>query len=264
MPEDLDRLQGSWTLAALEMDGQKMPASMLANARIVIQGRRFTSTGMGAMYEGAVELDASHTPGHIDMKFDAGPESGNTNLGIYALEGDNLKICLATRGSLRPSSFASSSGSGFALETFTRESAPVARRGNVRSPKTAATATPNRTPATELEGEWSMVSGILDGRPMDESLVKWVKRVTQGNQTTVYAGPQVMLQAEFTHDPSKSPKTIDYINTAGSNKGKIQHGIYAFEGDLLRIYMSAPGVARPAKFNLKPGKEGTLTVWKKA
>lgn len=264
MPEDLDRLQGSWTLAALEMDGQKMPASMLANARIVIQGRRFTSTGMGAVYEGAVELDASHAPGHIDMKFDAGPESGNTNLGIYALEGDNLKICLATRGSLRPSSFASSSGSGFALETFTRESAPVARRGNVRSPKTAATATPNRTPATELEGEWSMVSGILDGRPMDESLVKWVKRVTQGNQTTVYAGPQVMLQAEFTHDPSKSPKTIDYINTAGSNKGKIQHGIYAFEGDLLRIYMSAPGVARPAKFNLKPGKEGTLTVWKKA
>jgi len=48
MNHHLDLLQGSWTVTALEVDGQKMPASMLANARIAIDGNRFASTGMGA------------------------------------------------------------------------------------------------------------------------------------------------------------------------------------------------------------------------
>lgn len=264
MRHDLDRLQGSWTVTALELDGQKTPASTLPNARIVIKGKRFTSTGMGAVYKGIVELDASKSPGHINMKFDAGPEKGNTNLGIYQLDGDHLKICLATRGNVRPSAFASSPGSGFAVETFARQNAPEARKAKVRASKTAAPATPNVMPATEFEGEWSMVSGIMDGRPMDQSLLKWVKRVTQGNQTTVYAGPQVMLKVEFTSDSSKSPKTIDYLNTAGSNKGRTQCGIYEYEGDLLKIHMSAPGAARPTEFKSKPGDGGTLTVWKRA
>src|ERR1039457_1552296 len=88
MREDLDLLQGSWTVTALEVDGQEMPAAMLANARIAIEGDRFTSTGMEAVYRGKIELDASTSPRRIDMKFDAGPEKGNTNPGIYELDGD--------------------------------------------------------------------------------------------------------------------------------------------------------------------------------
>jgi uncharacterized protein (TIGR03067 family) len=120
MNHDLDLLQGSWTVTALEVDGQKMPASMLANARIAINGDRFTSTGMGATYEGTLELDESTSPRQLNMKFDAGPEKGNTNLCIYELDGDIWKICIATRGSVRPSSFTSPPGSGFAFETLTR------------------------------------------------------------------------------------------------------------------------------------------------
>jgi len=48
LSHDLDLLQGSWTVTALEVDGQKMSASLLANARIAIDGNRFASTGMGA------------------------------------------------------------------------------------------------------------------------------------------------------------------------------------------------------------------------
>jgi uncharacterized protein (TIGR03067 family) len=110
-----------------------------------------------------------------------------------------------------------------------------------------------------------MVSGIIDGRPMDQSLVAWVKRVTTGNRTAVYAGPNLMMQAEFTSDSTTSPKTIDYRNTAGSHKGKTQQGIYEFEGELLRILMAAPGSGRPSQFRVTSGKGGsTLTVWKRA
>src|SRR5258705_23627 len=102
-----------------------MPESMLANARIAVDGNRFASMSMGAKYEGTLELDESTSPRQLNMKFDAGPEKGNTNLCIYELDGDIWKICIATRGVVRPSSFASTPGSGFAFETLTRRSAPI-------------------------------------------------------------------------------------------------------------------------------------------
>src|SRR5208283_985983 len=121
MPQDLDLLQGSWSITSLEIEGQELPASMLANCRIVIKGDRFVSTGMSAVYEGTVLLDPSATPRQLNMTFDAGPEKGNTNLGIYELEGDHWMLCLATRGTVRPPAFAATPGTGFALETLARD-----------------------------------------------------------------------------------------------------------------------------------------------
>jgi uncharacterized protein (TIGR03067 family) len=34
--KDLERLQGSWRVAGLEMDGQAMPTDMLGEARVVV------------------------------------------------------------------------------------------------------------------------------------------------------------------------------------------------------------------------------------
>jgi len=117
---DIDLLQGTWALRSLEMGGRQMPAAMLSSSRFIIAGDRFVATGMGAEYAGTLELDSSALPRRLDMKFDAGPEKGNTNLGIYELDGDTWKMCLAMRGSVRPATFDSSSGSGFAFEIFTR------------------------------------------------------------------------------------------------------------------------------------------------
>ena len=245
MPSDLDLLQGTWNVAALEVDGQAMPSAILSNARIVIEGDRFTSIGLGAEYKGTVTLDASANPRQLDMKFDAGPEKGNTNLGIYEIQGDNLKLCLATRGSVRPAAFVSKPGSGIALETLSR--------GEASAPS-----------APEFEGEWLMVSCIIDGQPMHESLVKWVKRITQGNRSTVYAGPQVILRVEFTSDASTNPKNIDYLNLVGSNRGKTQLGIYEFEGALLKICVAPPDAGRPREFESVAGDGRTFSVWRRA
>src|SRR5205807_3712979 len=134
--------------------------------------------GMGETYEGALTLDEAARPKTFDLKFTAGPEKGNINRGIYELDANDWKICLATRGGARPSECATRAGTGHALE--------VLRRGEV---KPAATAEPAVTagtgPATELEGEWSMVLGFMDGHAMDKSMVKYGKRVTRGNLTSV-------------------------------------------------------------------------------
>jgi uncharacterized protein (TIGR03067 family) len=256
--KDFDHLPGFWSVSTLEVDAQSMPREMLASARIEIKSARFISTGMDADYAGTLELNPSKRPRQIDMKFDAGPEKGNTNLGIYEIDGDTWKLCLATRGKVRPCKFATTPGSGFALETLTRGEAAV------RVPKSKKVATPSESgsSATEFEGDWTLVSAFMDGKPMKDADVQWVKRVTRGNQTTVYAGPQVMLKVEFTHDPSKSPKATDYLNMAGPNKGKTQYGIYEFEGGLLKFHVAAAGAKRPTDF--KAGNRSTLTIWKRA
>src|SRR5262249_33365145 len=255
MHDDLELLQGAWSISRLEVEGQTMPETMLANAKIAIKGNRFTSTGMGAVYKGTLKLDTSTNPCQVDMKFDAGPEKGNINLGIYKLDSDTWHLCLATRGTVRPATFASLPGSGFALEILTRGTRKVAAKPKSKQAKT-------RSPlATEFEGEWQMVSGVMNGEAMEAAAVQWVKRVTAGNETTVYAGPQIMMKFEFASDSSKSPKTIDYLNTAGLNKGKTQAGIFEFDQDLLKICMAAPGSTRPTKFESIRGDGRTFTVW---
>jgi uncharacterized protein (TIGR03067 family) len=120
MPQDIDLLQGSWSIKSLALEGQEMPAAMFANASMVVHGKRFTSLGMGTPYEGTLELDASTNPHQLNMNFDAGPEKGNVNLCIYEITGDIWKLSIATRGSVRPSTFISAPGTGIALEILQR------------------------------------------------------------------------------------------------------------------------------------------------
>jgi uncharacterized protein (TIGR03067 family) len=126
MPQDIDLLQGSWSIKSLTMEGQDLPALMFANASIVVQANRFSSLGMGTQYEGTLHFDPSTTPRQLNMNFDAGPEKGNVNLCIYELAGDVWKLCIATRGSVRPSAFISTPGTGIALQVLQRVTPSVA------------------------------------------------------------------------------------------------------------------------------------------
>jgi uncharacterized protein (TIGR03067 family) len=259
MKKDLDRLQGRWTVASLELDGQPMEAP--GDATIVIEGSRFTSTGMGADYAGTLELEPAATPARIDMRFESGPEKGNRNLGIYQLDGDSWKLCLATRGTVRPRKFASPAGSGVAIETLVRGKTAKVRKAPKAEAPTENTAA--NGPATEFEGDWQMLSGVMNGVAMDASTVQWVKRLTRGNRTTIVAGPQTMLKVEFTFDPSTSPPSIEYLNLHGAAKGKRQLGIYRLDGDILTVCTSAPGAGRPGEFTSVIGDGRTLTSWKR-
>jgi uncharacterized protein (TIGR03067 family) len=92
-------------------------------------------------------------------------------------------------------------------------------------------------------------------------MVKFCKRITRGNVTTVVAGPQTMLKARFTLGTSQAD-AIDYVNLHGSNKGKPQHGIFERTGNELKICISPPGKPRPADFSSKPGDGRNYTVWR--
>jgi uncharacterized protein (TIGR03067 family) len=116
---------------------------------------------------------------------------------------------------------------------------------------------------TQLEGEWSMVSGIADGQPMPEQMVKTMRRVAKDGMTTVTTDDQIFMKAKFTIDPAKKPKTIDYQMTDGPTKGKTQLGIYQIEGDTVKFCFAKPDQARPTDFTSKPGSGWTSSVWKR-
>jgi uncharacterized protein (TIGR03067 family) len=272
MPTDLDKLQGAWNVTSLETDGQKLPATVFNGARIVIDGNKFASLGMGATFEGTVKFDSASKPKAFDLLFTAGHAKGHRNPGIYKLDGDTWTICLATRGNKRPGKFATAAGTGFALETLERDGV-TRKSGKRKSPRTSARSISDTTttsqhetaasgPVTELEGEWAMVSAVLDGAAMNQAMVKWCRRITLGNVTRVVAGPQVFVNARFTLDNSKKPHVIDYVNLKGASKGESQAGIFELIGDSLKICMSAPGQPRPADFSSKPGDGRSYTTWR--
>ncbi|HEY5073629.1 MAG TPA: TIGR03067 domain-containing protein, partial [Pyrinomonadaceae bacterium] len=246
-----------------------MPATVFNGARIVIEGDKFASLGMGATYEGAVKLDPATKPKAFDLLFTAGHAKGHRNLGIYKLDDDTWTICLATRGNQRPGKFATRPGTGFALETLERggvtrksgkqKSQRTSERGSSGTTKTA----PSEAGAvTELEGEWAMISAILNGVAMNQAMVKWCQRITRGNVSRVVAGPQVFVNVSFTLDNSKKPHVIDYLNLEGASEGESQAGIFELIGDSLKICMSAPGHPRPADFSSKPGDGRSYTTWR--
>jgi uncharacterized protein (TIGR03067 family) len=118
--QELDKLQGTWQIASLEIDGNPVPAEFLKEARIIIKGDKFESR-MGVTYTGTVKIDPTQKPKTIDLVFESGPEKGNTSLGIYELDGDTWRICLGVTAKERPKEFATKAGSGLALEKLTRE-----------------------------------------------------------------------------------------------------------------------------------------------
>lgn len=269
MANDLDKLQGTWHITSLESDGEMMPPVAFNGATIVIKGNKFKSLGMGATYEGTVELDQTQKPKTLDLLITVGHAAGTRNLGVYKLAKDQWTICLATRGTKRPEKFATKRGTGLALETLAR--GDVTAKSTKKKSKPAPVKSANAAPAkyhaqsgakTDLEGEWEMVAGVFNGVAMKQDMVKWVRRVTRGNITTVVAGPQVMLKADFILDQSKEPHTIDYNNLEGPNTGKPQSGIFDLRGDTLRICMAAPAGKRPDVFSSKSGDGRSFTTWR--
>jgi uncharacterized protein (TIGR03067 family) len=249
----LDLLQGSWSIASLELDGQSMSHDMLADGRVEVKGDRFRSLNMGAVYEGVVTVNADAEPKTFDIAFTKGPEQGNTNFGIFEMDGDQWKLCLATRGDARPKKFATKPNTGYALQVLQRV-LPAAKAAPTVAPAIS------KSP-TELEGEWKLASGYMNGKPMDDIMVQWGVRSFQGNRTVLKFGPQTYIDAIFTLDASQTPHAIDYAHKKGMFAGKAQLGIYECDGEILKLCSSPPGEARPTDFAERGSQ--TVSIFKK-
>jgi len=121
MRPDLDKLQGTWDVVALEIEGARMDEGVFRGSRIVVKGDSFSTISMGATYSGKIRLNASASPAKLDLMFEEGPSAGMIQRGIYELSGDTLRVCFSTPGKERPSQLATKAGEGRTLAVWKRD-----------------------------------------------------------------------------------------------------------------------------------------------
>jgi uncharacterized protein (TIGR03067 family) len=92
-PSDEALLQGTWAIAALEVDKQAVDATQLKDARLVVDGSRYSFRLRDSHLEMTYKLDATKVPKTLDMTITEGPMEGKTYHAIYQLTGDRLTIC---------------------------------------------------------------------------------------------------------------------------------------------------------------------------
>jgi uncharacterized protein (TIGR03067 family) len=91
--KDLAALQGTWTLAAMEVDGQEVPAAKLQGTTLTIRDNQYSLQTGKQLHQVEITLRPGKSPKEIDMKFLDGANKDRVGLGIYHIEGDTMKIC---------------------------------------------------------------------------------------------------------------------------------------------------------------------------
>jgi uncharacterized protein (TIGR03067 family) len=124
---DLARLQGTWLTVSLINNGKTLAAANLPPkpgpvTTLAYAGDRWLVKVNGqTVATGVTRLDSSKSPKEIDILDESGTNNEKAQLGIYQLDGDIYRYCLAPAGKPRPKEFASPEGSGISLGVSRRE-----------------------------------------------------------------------------------------------------------------------------------------------
>ncbi|HEY4593463.1 MAG TPA: TIGR03067 domain-containing protein [Thermoanaerobaculia bacterium] len=124
---DLDKLQGTWLTVSLVNDGkvlvgENVPSKPGPATTFAYEGNRWlVKVGDKTVASGIFKVDATKTPKEIDILDESGTQNDKTKLGIYELDGDTYRYCLAPAGKPRPAEFSSAEGSGYSLGVSRRE-----------------------------------------------------------------------------------------------------------------------------------------------
>jgi len=156
--------------------------------------------------------------------------SGNRSNGIFQLDGDHFTICLGLVGAQRPQRFATSHGSGHALEELIRVEYARPPHVDGGTPQ-ALTAPPpvfadgqfetSMTPTLQkLQGEWLPLALITSGKPLEASYLPFGLRSHSGSETKVVFGGQTMVHAKVRFNEGATPIEVDYLNLIGKGLHK--------------------------------------------
>jgi uncharacterized protein (TIGR03067 family) len=244
MATELDSFQGNWAIESLDSAAPAIKISYPQQRwRWSIKGSEVVWGRDGQQFKLAAKLDPSTSPGQIDFTFLDGPNKGETCSGIYEWNGDQgkkLRIRIQDPGAKveRPTNFEMTPGSQTSLIVL-RPIPPV-------------------DPVKELASfqgmwcfdvlqiaDWPQPIGIgtdSDGRTSEKRMV------VKGNQISWTDRQGEHVTAEFTIDPFKTPKQIDFTFIQGRQKGQKAIGIYEPQmgnDKFLWLCMTHPGSDAP-------------------
>ncbi len=119
---DLAKLQGTWALVTMEVDGEAVPPENFRDWNSNYEGNKLTlRAGETIRRRGVVTLEPSRKPKAINTWDQDGPFEDQTVPGIYEIDGDVLRLCFARPGEDRPKEFTTKDGKGFLCCVYKRK-----------------------------------------------------------------------------------------------------------------------------------------------
>ena len=244
---DLARLQGTWSSKV--GPNKDVPATLIVkgdSAEVVVK----RPDGDDIRLKGKVKVDDQASPKTLDWVEFTTPQGDAipANRAIYKLDGDNWTVCSGGPGNDRPSKFEAGEGGPPMLNTWAR------LKAKDKEPEKAAEK-PIAGDQAKFQGTWTAkANGDLD-----------ITVTFQGNAVTARwvvreDGTAVDLKGEMRINDQATPRTVDFFHfqRADGEETKDNLGIYAFEGDQVKICVGGPGAERPTE--IKAGSGGTPTL----
>jgi uncharacterized protein (TIGR03067 family) len=123
---EIKKLEGTWDCYASEMDGQQSSAEEVKGwgLKVVFKGTKFTTLNPGnlVLMSGTYKIDPKKKPKTLEFRILEGQNKGTTQVGIYELQGDTLKLnCSRPGRDNRPTSFTTKPNTGHKITVFKRE-----------------------------------------------------------------------------------------------------------------------------------------------
>ena len=120
-----------------------------------------------------------------------------------------------------------------------------------------------RDDVKKMLGTWTLIQGEDQGKPIPPDKLKGHLVVI--SEKTMVANDKdnnKVFVMTYKLDPAQNPAAIDLTIVEGSDKGKTARGIYAFEGDLLKLAYAFAG-SRPTTFTTRKGDKHLSFVMKR-
>jgi uncharacterized protein (TIGR03067 family) len=184
------------------------------------------------------KLNSATSPRNIDLAVSKKAKD-KLWLGIYELDGDNLRLCLPEVAPFdqRPTEFKAGKGSNLKVLKLKRNDDVV------------------KEELKRLAGTWRAVAVELGGKEPDVEIGPNNLLVISGTKLSFVTGEKKRtIECTFTIDPTKKPMWIDVTRTSDK---VTWHGIYELEGDKLKLFQSTPG-KRPTEFKTKEGTQEVI------
>jgi uncharacterized protein (TIGR03067 family) len=249
---DLEPLQGGWTMVLVFRNGQVAPADLAKSGELVIEEHEYRAKLGSESMMATIKVDSSKTPKQIDLTLSTGENKGQTVKGIFKISGDDLTICRGlTAKEARPTEFAAPVDSGLLLVTWKRSKTFV-------SAKSKAIADDLK----QFEARWRFVEVEIGGEKVPPKLLEKDTLVLKANRFASFVAGR-LVHGDFKIDPLAKPKTIDIIFTEGPGKGHSQKGIYELDGDTQKICIAMPDQPRPTDFVSGPENKHVLEILKR-
>jgi uncharacterized protein (TIGR03067 family) len=121
--KDLQAFKGTWRMTSKEEDGKKFSAAEIRDVIATANGEGRVSVRRGekVIGGGTIKLNPTQRPRAIDITFTEGEHKGKTALGIYKIDSDGFRVCIARVGDERPTEFSARAGSRRILIVYKRE-----------------------------------------------------------------------------------------------------------------------------------------------